>query len=895
MDDHFLRLSKDALDESKAGERLILCRKAAEAFCKAIAKDGLPEKVEGNLGRMIQHLYARKLIESNHQVSLEIIRMWANYQSHDNPPHELALPQSLDNLRKLREWYRLNYNEKIKENGQTKIKESDPVEVRFKYYYEAHQNLKSEWFDGKKRYRLFGLSDEALVQEWREFLICYVVTLNELQQKIEKEKDSREKITLLLSLNERHLCEISSLLWDEDILADNLKSQIISNLLSLFDREGLNFRTQFKTSKAEKFLDFFRTIEEFSCATENFKNGKVLLEVTGDFNEIEKYDVHALCESIQQLLSPEMFVLCAQPELCDQLATRIIDSYFECDSHHPNDWPVVLPSGTADLSIYNEIVEEIFLFEGENLILYLPSEIWKLMIMAREASIIGIKKHVILDTHLLSLSSLNSDTMETIIWQQVLAPIKAFGSRIVVLSESALPEFFRLEVEHGLYHWEKDRLSAEEYFETVAKIEDFVNFVEDIIVINLPSNLSMSVTRILLDEIQLGIRKNSKSQALKIFVRSTNVPEKLDLEVHEFLNLLNIFLKCFSPYPFLRACIVRNIKECKRCPPWIYTSSFAEAINQVEKIDQPAWIDVQEQNTRLLLTKKGLLTKIDSSKGLLKKYENPGEILLLEDSGWESLLFYFCENGRLYGELILSIPWYPSYINSLDLLFLQKEEKIVCALKIKDFSQQNSIVLCTANGVVKKTRLTAYENFRKGGVIGVYVDEGDSVRDAVMIKPDNHILILTKYGKGLRFSSDQLRDQGRVTRGVRGIRLKHGDEVLSMLGVDDSKLLLIIGENGLAIRTRFSAFLPNGGKVHEDVDDVTPRKRGGQGVTAMNTSSICAALTVDPEGEILIVTDKGKTTICPVDNVRETNRGSLGVKIVDLDTGDTVKSAFLVS
>ena len=74
MDDHFLRLSEDALDDSKAGERLILCRKAAEAFCKAIAKDGFPEKVEGNLGRMIQHLYARKLIESNHKVSLEILR-----------------------------------------------------------------------------------------------------------------------------------------------------------------------------------------------------------------------------------------------------------------------------------------------------------------------------------------------------------------------------------------------------------------------------------------------------------------------------------------------------------------------------------------------------------------------------------------------------------------------------------------------------------------------------------------------------------------------------------------------------------------------------------------------------------------------------------------------------
>ena len=234
MVDHFLKLSEDALDDSRAGERLILCRKAAEAFCKAIAKDGFPEKVEGNLARMIQHLYARKLIESNHKVSLEIIRMWANDQSHDNPPDKLALPQSLDNLRKLREWYRLNYTEKVKENGLTKIKESDPVEVRFKSYYEGHQNLKSEWFDGKKWYRLFGLSDEALVQEWRKFLIGYVVTLKDLRKKIEKEKDSRETLWCLLFISGQNLYHSVEQWLDEiDFLSHTLKTERVTEEPSL--------------------------------------------------------------------------------------------------------------------------------------------------------------------------------------------------------------------------------------------------------------------------------------------------------------------------------------------------------------------------------------------------------------------------------------------------------------------------------------------------------------------------------------------------------------------------------------------------------------------------------------------------------------------------------------
>ena len=126
-----------------------------------------------------------------------------------------------------------------------------------------------------------------------------------------------------------------------------------------------------------------------------------------------------------------------------------------------------------------------------------------------------------------------------------------------------------------------------------------------------------------------------------------------------------------------------------------------------------------------------------------------------------------------------------------------------------------------------------------------------------------------------------------MTRGVRGIRLKPKDQVDACLVVDDQKLLLIAGQNGLGIRTRFSAFLPNGGKLDSDsLEDATPRKRGGQGVTAMNTERIIGALSVDPESEILMITSNGQAVRCPVNNVRETSRGSKGVKLVNLSGKD---------
>ena len=90
----------------------------------------------------------------------------------------------------------------------------------------------------------------------------------------------------------------------------------------------------------------------------------------------------------------------------------------------------------------------------------------------------------------------------------------------------------------------------------------------------------------------------------------------------------------------------------------------------------------------------------------------------------------------------------------------------------------------------------------------------------------------------------------------------------------------------MGIRTRFSAFLPNAGKASDDVEEVVPRKRGGQGVTAMNTEAICSALSVAEDSEILMITSRGQAVRCPVLNIRETNRGSKGVKLVNLEKND---------
>ena len=275
--------------------------------------------------------------------------------------------------------------------------------------------------------------------------------------------------------------------------------------------------------------------------------------------------------------------------------------------------------------------------------------------------------------------------------------------------------------------------------------------------------------------------------------------------------------------------------------------------------------------------------------GTGQKNEDP--VKILKTCNAHDTLMFFMNNGRVYVQKAYEIPEGSRISkgrNIINFLDMQKDESVSAVIPIDSFESDESLVLCTQKGVVKKTKISAYKNHRKGGIIGINIDDGDSVLQALRANSSDHLLILTRNGKGLRFSCDQLRDQGRVTRGVRGIRLKDQDEVVNMLTVEEEKLLLIAGKNGLGIRTRFSAFLPNGGKPADDSIDVIPRKRGGQGVTAMNTNAVCSALSVSEESEILMITSRGQAVRCPVLNIRETNRGSKGVKLVNLDKRDAL-------
>jgi DNA gyrase subunit A len=399
----------------------------------------------------------------------------------------------------------------------------------------------------------------------------------------------------------------------------------------------------------------------------------------------------------------------------------------------------------------------------------------------------------------------------------------------------------------------------------------------------------------LIDKYSLSDRQAGAILDLRLYQLTGMEREKIENEYLELMKIISDLKNIIDNEGVLLDLIKSEINELKN----IYSDS-----RKCEILDFEGDVRMEDlipnDGCVITVTKTGFIKRISveefkvqnrGGKGVIgsgQREEDPIDVI--QTCNAHDTLMFIMNNGRVYVEKAYEIPEASRTSkgrNIINLLNMQKDEKIATVLTVNSFESDDSIVLCTKRGIVKKSLISQYKNHRKGGIIGIKIDEGDSVLRAMLAKPDDHLLILTNRGKGLRFACDQLRDQGRATRGVRGIRLKPKDLVVNMLVVDDTRLLLICGSNGLGIRTKFSSFLPNGGNI-DGIEDTSPRKRGGQGVTAMNTDSVCDALSVCQDSEILMLSKKGQAVRCNVTNIRETNRGSKGVKLIGLNDKDSL-------
>ncbi|MEQ9824810.1 MAG: DNA gyrase subunit A [Puniceicoccaceae bacterium] len=239
-------------------------------------------------------------------------------------------------------------------------------------------------------------------------------------------------------------------------------------------------------------------------------------------------------------------------------------------------------------------------------------------------------------------------------------------------------------------------------------------------------------------------------------------------------------------------------------------------------------------------------------------------------------IMFVMNNGRVYVEKVYMIPEGTRTSKGRqikNILEVQEEESIAAMICVKEFTSDLHLVMGTQRGVVKKTNLIDYKNHRKGGIIGIHIDEGDRLIGAELTKGDDELFIVTRNGMSIRFHETDLRDQGRATRGVRGIRLKDEKDAVTSIGVVDREAtLLVAGEDGIGKRSSF--------------DDFRVQSRAGSGIIAIKNDAVAGALAVKEDDEIMMLTLGGQAVRSPVRDIRVIGRSTQGVRLINLAADD---------
>ncbi len=252
-------------------------------------------------------------------------------------------------------------------------------------------------------------------------------------------------------------------------------------------------------------------------------------------------------------------------------------------------------------------------------------------------------------------------------------------------------------------------------------------------------------------------------------------------------------------------------------------------------------------------------------------------------------LLCFTNQGRVFKIKVFEIPQSArtsrgrAIVNIVD---LRAGESVCTFLPVRDFEKFGDyLVFATSNGLVKRTSLKLYQNVRRSGLIAINLKEDDTLVEVRLTSGEDHILLCTSSGMAIRFDENDARAMGRSATGVKGISLKGEDRVVAMVRADDQRQLLTVTENGYGKRTPMHEYL-----VQPEQGEARPQNRGGKGrvdlkVTAKN-GPVVAALSVTDADQMMLITSGGMIVRSRIAEVRQTNRGTQGVRVINLKSGD---------
>ncbi len=242
-------------------------------------------------------------------------------------------------------------------------------------------------------------------------------------------------------------------------------------------------------------------------------------------------------------------------------------------------------------------------------------------------------------------------------------------------------------------------------------------------------------------------------------------------------------------------------------------------------------------------------------------------------------LLFFTNRGRVHWQKVYELPQLGRAARGkslANLLQLSEGERVEAVLDVRTFEEGGFVVLCTRKGVIKKTKLDAYSNPRRGGIIAINLDSSDELIAGRRTSGEQEILIASSRGKSIRFPESQARAMGRTAAGVRGMALGDGDEVVGMEVLDPGATILTVTEKGYGKRT--------------PLEDYRVQNRGGQGVITIRTSErngqVVGVAQVVNDDQLMLITNGGKVLRCKVSGISTMGRATQGVRLMDMGPGE---------
>ena len=367
--------------------------------------------------------------------------------------------------------------------------------------------------------------------------------------------------------------------------------------------------------------------------------------------------------------------------------------------------------------------------------------------------------------------------------------------------------------------------------------------------------------------------------------------EKIEEELAELRKRIAYFKELLADEKKLMGVIKEELLEIKKK---YGDKRRTKLVNGDGELDEEALID--EEDVAITLTHMGYIKRVPENtykaqrrggKGILGLTTRDSDFVkdLIITSTHDDLLF-FTDMGKVYKMKGYEVPEASRTAKGtpvINFLNLNSGEKVSAVIPVKEFSQDNYLVMITRSGTIKKTPMSEFDSIRKNGLIAINLKDGDKLISVSQSNGDENIYVITKLGKAIAFNENDVRSMGRNAAGVRAINLDYGDEVVSMeLDIDGTREMLVVSENGFGKRT--------------SLDEYRLQTRGGKGIATYDkskfskTGMLVGGMLVRDENEVMLINSNGVIIRIRAEEISKSGRTTQGVKIMKVEEDSHIVS-----